>query len=92
MRRPISSKDLNDTLTILECHAEGEHKQGFWLWDVTRGMHLAMGEPTEQAALIEAIEYYQERLTEVEEDYKELKQKVTKFLNELGVEDANSIY
>jgi hypothetical protein len=53
---------INDITNITENHA------GFWLYDKSRGMHLAMRSESERAALIEALEYYQRRFVEVETD------------------------
>lgn len=58
-----------------------QDKQGlFWLWDETRAMNLATKAKTERYALIDAIEYYQYRLQDVENQYKVLSQKVDNFL------------
>ena len=48
---------LSDTLTLSEGH------DGFWLYDKTRGMNLAMHTKSERDAFIECITYYQNRLT-----------------------------
>ena len=49
---------------------------GFWLYDETRGMNLSMKAKSEQDAFIESLEYYQERLTLIEQQYSYLKTKV----------------
>lgn len=64
-----------DTLNVCLC------RDGFWLWDETRGMNLAMHAETEQAAFIDALEYYQNRLKDVESELKTLKQKLTLLWN-----------
>lgn len=56
--------------------------QKYWLWDETRGMNLAMKADSERDAFIEALEYYQRRLTEVEGNYNELSKKVQHFLDQ----------
>ena len=56
--------------------------QKYWLWDETRGMNLAMKADSERDAFIEALEYYQHRLTEVEGNYRELTKKVDSFLDQ----------
>jgi len=71
----------NDTLTLTEC------KDGFWLYDTTRGMNLAMRAKTEQEAFIKALEYYQKRLTTVETDFKVLDSKVNAFLENIIVDE-----
>ena len=57
---------------------------GFWLYDDTRGMNLAMRAKTEQAAFIEALEYYQERLLFVEKECSDLKTKVDAFVSQFN--------
>ena len=52
MSKVINHKELSPTLSMSEC------TDGFWLYDDTRGMNLAMREKTEEAAYIEALEYY----------------------------------
>jgi hypothetical protein len=87
MRPAITSEKITDTLTISECYPCGEHKHGYWLYDKTRGMNLAMGAKTREDAYIEAIKYYQKRLVEVELNYKELNSKVNSFLVQFSTED-----
>ena len=54
---------------------------GFWLYDDTRGMNLAMKAKSEQDAFIDALEYYQERLALMEGQYNDLQAKVNAFVN-----------
>ncbi len=56
-------------------------KDDFWLYDKTRGMNLAMSAKTEREAFIQALTYYQKRLTEVEKDLKDIETKVEKFVS-----------
>lgn len=72
----ISTTKLSETLNITEC------KDGFWLYDKTRGMNLAMRAKTRDEAFTDALEYYQERLKEVERKYNLLKSKVDSFVEE----------
>lgn len=58
-------------------------KDGFWLYDKSRGMNLAMRGKTEQEAFISALNYYQKRLTKVEIEFKNLENKVNNFINSL---------
>lgn len=81
MSKVISYKELSPTLSMSEC------TDGFWLYDDTRGMNLAMREKTEEAAYIEALEYYQERLKEVENNYNNLKAKVDHFISQVADDD-----
>ena len=69
---------INSKTELTKC------KDGFWLYDGNRGMNLAMRASTAKAALIEALEYYQERLIEVENQNKELKEGVNEFLVKIG--------
>jgi len=64
----------NKTLSLHEC------ADGFWLYDETQGMNIAMRAKTEQAAFIEALMYYQERLKKIENEHESLQQKVDSFL------------
>lgn len=59
-----------------------ERRDGFWLYDSTRGMNLGMRAETSEAAYIETIQYYQKRLTEVEKAYSELNGKVEAFVSQ----------
>lgn len=80
MSKVINYTVLSKSLSISEC------TDGFWMYDETRGMNLAMRAKTAEAAYLEALEYYQERLKEVENDYNNLKAKVDHFVGQF-VED-----
>lgn len=71
---------LTDTLSL------SEQRDGWWLWDETRRMNLSMRAKTEQEAFVQALGYYQRRLSEVEKKYYSLQAKVdsfvTQFVNE----------
>ena len=67
--------EYDDTLAITK------HKGGFWLYDTTRGMNLAMREPTESDAFFKSLKYYQKRLLKVEAELSELKSKVYDFVD-----------
>lgn len=86
MSKVISYTALSKSLSISQC------TDGYWLFDETRGMNLAMRAKTAEAAYLEALEYYQERLTEVEEDYKSLKAKVDHFVGQFIEEDDDKQY
>ena len=81
MGKQISSTELSPTLTLSEC------TDGFWLWDETRGMNLSMKAKTAQAAFVECIGYYQDRLTRVETDHRELSAKVDAFVGQFARDD-----
>lgn len=80
MRPAISSVKLSDTLTMSLCH------DGYWLYDNTRGMNLAMHAKTSEDAFLKALTYYQKRLADVESNYKSLQSKVDSFVSQF-VED-----
>lgn len=81
MAKVINSVVLSSSVTITQC------TDGYWLWDDTRKMNLAMKAESSEAALMEALEYYQRRLTEVESNYNSLKAKVDHFVGQF--EDDN---
>lgn len=81
MAKCISHIKLSDTLGLSEC------KDGFWLYDSTRGRNLAMRAKTANDAFVEALEYYQERLQQVEQQYKELHAKVDAFVSQVAGTD-----
>lgn len=83
---PDKREDLSPTLNLCEFRTGGA--KGFWLYDTTRGMNLAMRAPTERAAFLEAIEYYQNRLTEVERNQAALRAKVNAFLAQFADGEA----
>ena len=76
MKKPISFTELSDSLQI------SEHHDGFWLWDDTRGMNLAMRAKSRDAAFTDALEYYQDRLKTVEAEHAALLAKVNSFLTQ----------
>ena len=74
MKKAIRSIKLTETLTI------SQDKDGFWLYDKTRGMNLAMEAKTEQDAYVKAITYYQKRCVELEEENKKLSHKINNLI------------
>ncbi len=85
MSKPIVRVDLSPTLGMSEYPQESGHR-GFWLYDTTRGMNLSMRAKTPQDAFVEALHYYQRRLQEVEQAYKELSAKVDAFVAQVRPE------
>lgn len=75
MPKVIKHAEITKTIAITEC------SDGFWLYDETRGMNLAMRAKTEQAAFVEALEYYQERLEKIEKEQKYLKSLFASFVS-----------
>lgn len=82
--KPIRNIKLTDTLTI------SEFKDGYWLYDKTRGMNLAMRAKTEQDAYVKAITYYQKRCKEIELKKKKLYDSVNNFIESLS--DNDEVY
>ena len=78
--KAIRHERINETTELSEC------ADGFWLYDKRRGMNLGMRADSEKAALIEALEYYQERLPEVEAENKRLSGCIESFLENLGID------
>ncbi len=66
----------NETISLVKTE-----KQGYWLYDTTRGMNLSMKAKTEQDAFIEALMYYQKRMSVVELELSSLRDKVDKFID-----------
>lgn len=81
MSKILNHKNLSETLGLTEC------TDGFWLYDKTRGMNLAMRAKTAELAFVEALTYYQNRLSKVETEYKELNQKVQGFVEQFQDKD-----
>lgn len=74
MKKPIQHYRPAPTIGI------AERRDGFWLWDETRGQNLSMRAATVEAAYVEALLYYQKRLAEVEAELKALTDKVDAFV------------
>lgn len=72
-----------ETLNLTKGH------QGYWLWDATVKMNLAMRAESERDAFIDALQYYQRRLKEVEGNYNELSKKVQHFLDQFKEDDED---
>lgn len=76
--KAIRTIKLSDTLTL------SEFKNGYWLYDKTRGMNLAMKAKTEQDAYVKAITYYQKRCAEIELKKNKMYDNVNKFIESLS--------
>lgn len=77
MTKDIEHKQLTGTIELTEC------RDGFWLYDATRRMSLATGAETPEAAFVEALEYYQNRLAAAEAKNKELEQELFIFASDV---------
>ena len=80
---------LSDTLTLSEYTSPKNGSFGFWLYDKTQGMNLAMRKKTERESFVEALNYYQGRLAKTEKDYSELRKKVDAFVSTLADNDTD---
>lgn len=80
-QKAISFTQLSDTLSI------GEFNDGFWLYDETRGMNLAMRAKSRDEAFTEALTYYQKRLKKLEEKHGDLVRKVNSFIGQFSEEE-----
>ena len=80
-QRSIRNINLTDTLILSEC------KNGWWLYDKVVGMNLGIRCKSPDAAFVEALTYYQERLTLAEENLKSLSEKVEIFVDQFVTED-----
>lgn len=94
--KPIRSENLSPTLGlhVYAAHTGGAYNaghrntqtgeslasEGFWLYDETRGMNLAMRAESERAAFVKALTYYQLRLATVESELQALTDKVDSFV------------
>lgn len=81
MTKTLSQETLSGTLTLTHC------VDGFWLYDATRGMNLAIRAKTRDGAFLEALSYYQRRLSEVENAHKELRAQVDAFVGQFQESD-----
>ena len=83
-QKAIRSIKLTDNLALSEC------KDGWWLYDKVVGMNLGMRCKSPDDAFVDALTYYQKRLTVSEERYTNLSGKVEKFISQF-VEDEFEI-
>ena len=71
---------LSETLTLCEYQSPKNGSFGFWLYDETQGMNLAMRAKSEREAFVEALDFYQTYYKQEKEQHKALKAKVDSFL------------
>ena len=81
MRPFIKNTKLSETLTL------SEYPEGFWIYDTTQGMNIAMRAKTSEEAFIEALTYYQHKLTKVESEHTHLKGLVDSFVENFIKDD-----
>ncbi len=82
MSKVLSSEDLTPTINLARC------SDGYWLHDTTRGMNLSMRAKTPTEAFIEALTYYQKRLSEVEHAHSQLKARVDQFVAQFAEDES----
>jgi hypothetical protein len=85
---PDNAVKLSETLSMCE-YKSGGH-MGFWLYDKTRGMNLSMRAKNETDAFVEALHYYQKRLTNIEQEHAALKTKVDAFVSQFVEDDSEA--
>lgn len=78
---PDRHQELSPTLELSEYTNPKNGSYGFWLYDTTRGMNLAMRAKTSTDALVQAIHYYQRRVLQVELDLRNINEQVDKFVS-----------
>ncbi len=76
MATTIAHYNLTPTIALTEC------SDGWWLYDKTRGMNLAMKAKTEREAFVSALTYYQNRLHLVEKQHSDLRFRVDSFIEQ----------
>lgn len=79
--KALTHTQLSETLGL------SERRDGFWLYDKTRGMNLAMRAKTRDSAFVEALTYYQNRLKQVEGEFKDMSAKVEAFVTQFREDD-----
>lgn len=77
-KKPDSFVRLSPTLHL--CGFIDGGSKGYWLYDETRGMNLAMRAETERAAFVEALTYYQKRFTALDRAHNDLCDSVQSFV------------
>lgn len=84
-QRPDNVVKLSETLSLAEYKSGG--MAGFWLYDKTRGMNLAMRAKSDTDAFVKALGYYQRQLQSVENKHRELDSKVSEFVEQFVEDD-----
>lgn len=88
---PDTYVKLSETLSLCEYKSPKNGSFGFWLYDETRGMNLAMRAKSSTDALVEALTYYQKRFAKVNEAHARLQEKVDAFVAQF-VDDDDDEY
>lgn len=64
-------------------------RQGFWLYDTTRKMNLAIRAKSKDEAFVEALLYYQRLVVQLTAGLSSAEEKVQKILEVLGAEEID---
>jgi len=80
---PDETTKLSDTLSLSEYKDPKNGSFGFWLWDETVGMNLAMQARTREEAVLQALVYHQKARKRALEQRNELQAAIDGFLGSL---------
>ena len=80
---PDETTKLSDTLSLSEYKDPKNGSFGFWLWDKTVGMNLAMGAKTREEAILEALAFHQRVRQNAIKQRNELQTAIDGFLGSL---------
>ncbi len=89
MSKPADIKCPLNSETLHLCGFTFGGSKGYWLYDKTRGMNLAMRAETPTDAFVEALHYYQKRLTLREQELAALQSKVDAFVEQFTEPDED---
>jgi hypothetical protein len=82
-RPPNEITKLSDTLTLHECKDPKNGDFGFWLYDETVGMNLAIRAKTREEAILLALKFHQIAHKRAEEQRDELQAVIAGFIKSL---------
>mgnify|MGYP003402959787 FL=1 len=81
MGKVIRNIFKSEKISLSEC------TDGFFLFDFVRGQNISIRAKNEKSAFIEAILWYQKRLTDSQLKYRELNNKVNGFISQFNDDD-----
>lgn len=81
-------KQFDETLSLTDCITKRGYYR-FLVYDTTRGMNIGNSDESEIDSLFKALKYYQNRLAQVEKEYKDLQNKVDRFLSQFPSESED---
>ena len=92
-RKPINSVQLNQHLTLSECHPDSECRvNNWWIYDdraYRTGMNIGMRAKTRDEAFVESIEFWAERARKTEDALASLQTQVKSFVEHLPRRDED---